>query len=207
MEKLDYKKKYKDLYIPKKVVSEVMVPNIGFIGVKGKGFPAEAEFQDAIALLYSYSFSIKMSKKAGSQPEGYFEYVVPPLEAIFGTDELVFDYHNKDTWAWTLMIRQPEFVNEDIFFSTKEALRKKKPELDVDPAFFFYFKEGFSLQVLHIGSYNTEDQSLEKVTEYMKQKSYIVNGKHHEIYLSDPRKTAIDKLKTVLRLPVTTLAK
>ena len=205
MEKVDYKKVYRDLYLPKKAVSKVDVPAIQFIGVKGRGLPGSSEFQNAISLLYAYTFSIKMSKMNGSQPDGYFEFVVPPLEAIWGTDEIVFDYSNKDTWIWTMMIRQPEFVSTSVFESTKELLRKKKPELDVDSASFFTFTEGTCAQIMHIGSYDSEYRSIDKINAYIKENGLQISGKHHEIYLSDPRRTRPEKLKTVLRLPVKTI--
>ena len=202
MERFDYKKEYKDLYLPKAYPGEVEVPGIQFIGAKGCGLPGSPEFSSAVNLLYSYTFSIKMSKMNGTQPKGYFEYVVPPLEAFFGTAQVRFRYEDKSTWTWTMAIRQPEFVELETFLETREILRKKKPGICVDDAQFFSFCEGRCAQVLHIGRYEDELLSLAKLDEYLSQHGYAPAGRHHEIYLSDPRRTKPEKCKTVLRIPV-----
>ncbi len=203
MEKLDYKKVYSDLYLPKKAVSEVTVLAIPFIGVDGRGLPGSGEFQSTVALLYSYAFTIKMSKLSGDAPAGYFEYVVPPLEGLYGTEAQPFSYFDQSTWAWTLMIRQPDFVTPQVFAGTREALRKKKPELAVDQARFFTFEEGRCIQIMHIGSYESLYASGAKLEAYAREQGLRIAGRHHEINLSDPRRTRPEKLKTVLRAQVT----
>lgn len=203
MEKLDYKKVYKDLYLPKKAVSEVTVPAIPFIGVDGRGLPGSDEFQSAVALLYAYAFTIKMSKLSGDAPAGYFAYTVPPLEGLYGTEARPFSYSDQSTWAWTLMIRQPDFVTPQVFTHTREVLRKKKPGLAVDKARFFTFEEGRCIQVMHIGSYESLYTSGAMLESYAAQRGARITGRHHEINLSDPRRTRPEKLKTVLRAQIT----
>lgn len=202
MKKVDFKNQFKDLYLPKQIISEVYVPKMVFIGIDGKGLPSSEEFQKAIKALYSYAFTIKMSKMNNTKPEGYYEYTIPPLEAIWGDDKIEFNYNDKNTWIWTLMIRQPEFVTQNIFEKTKEILRKKKPELNVDNVRYFEFEEGLSAQIMHIGKYSEEHESISKIEKYIIDNNYVINGKHHEIYISDPRKTKPEKLKTVLRIPI-----
>lgn len=202
MDKLDYKKEYKDLYIPKNIPSIVNVPNIGFVLVDGKGKPGSYEFQNAISLLYSITFSIKMSKMNNTQPEGYFEYVVPPLEATWYTTGNDFDFFDNKNWKWTMMIRQPEFVDEKIFEKYKLILEKKKAELDINKLRFEYLYEGLCMQIMHIGTYDSEYISIDKLNNNIQKEGYIISGKHHEIYLSDPRKTKPENLKTVIRYPI-----
>ena len=183
MEKIDYKKEYKDLYQPQTKPSVIEVPEMSFITVKGSGNPnTSASYQEAIEILYGLSFTIKMSKMNGTQPEGYFEYVVPPLEGLWYVDDMAFDGINvtdKDKFRWISMIRQPEFVTETVFEKARSVLAEKKPGLAVDKAEFVYIIEENGYQ---------EDFS---DTRY-----------HHEIYLSDPRRCAPKNLKTVIRYPV-----
>lgn len=208
--KLDYKKEFKDLYVPKTKPSMIHVPQMTFFTVSGKGDPnTSAEYAQAIEILYGLSFSIKMSKKAGEEPKGYFEYVVPPLEGLWQAEGCEFDGLNiadKEQFCWTAMIRQPEFVTEDVFEYAKETLGKKKPDLDLSLAGFKIWEEGLCIQVMHKGSYDEEWESIEKLQKFA-EKSGLVQDfsedrQHHEIYLSDPRRTAPEKLKTVIRHPV-----
>lgn len=214
MEKLDYKKEYKDLYFPKTKPMLVDVPNMKFIMVKGKGNPNKenGEYQEAISLLYGLSFTIKMSKMGRNKIEGYFEYVVPPLEGLWwNEDNKNVDYEHKEKFEWISMIRQPEFVTEDVFKWACKELKNKKG-LDTTKAEFKELKEGLCVQVMHIGSYDDEPKTINEIEEYIKDNNLkndigtlLPNGfvrRHHEIYLSDPRKTAVKNLKTVIRVPV-----
>lgn len=210
MEKLDYKKEYKELYQPKKTPSVIEVPEMVFIAVDGKGNPnSSAEYQEAIEILYGLSFTIKMSKMNNNQPDGYFEYTVPPLEGLWYCDDVSFDGLNvsdKDKFRWISLIRQPEFVTEEVFKWAKTSLSVKKPKLDTEKARLIKYTEGLCVQIMHVGDYDNEPESILKMKEYMKENGYEEDFSkerfHHEIYLSDPRRCARDRLKTVIRHPV-----
>ena len=210
MKKIDYKKEYKDLYQPAQKPSIIEVPEMSFIAVEGRGNPnTSAAYKEAMEILYGLSFTIKMSKMNGSQPEGYFEYVVPPLEGLWYTDETCFDGVNvtdKEKFRWTSMIRQPEFVTEEVFEREKATLAKKKPELDLGKARLMKMEEGLCVQIMHKGSYDDEPQSIEKMKQYIMENGYVEDLSdsrfHHEIYLSDPRRCKVENLKTVIRHPV-----
>jgi hypothetical protein len=204
---LDYKKEYKDLYMPKDKPTLIVVPSINFFMCDGTGDPNDnSDFQQAIGLLYGLSFTIKMSKMKGNQAEGYFEYVVPPLEGLWWIDEGGFSLEVRDNWKWTLMIRQPEFVNEDVFKWACSELIKKKREMPIEKARFEALDEGLCVQIMHIGPYSTEPETMKKIETFILKeglKNKVGNGgKHHEIYLSDPRKSKPENMKTVLRQPV-----
>lgn len=202
MEKFDFKKEYKDLYLPKNSPALIDVPKMRFIMVDGKGDPNDVQYQEAVPILYALSYTIKMSK---THPDGFFEYVVPPLEGLWWTDG-PFENASRNDWLWTAMIRQPDFVTQDVFEAAVEISKKKKPEIDVSKARLEDFTEGHCVQMMHIGAYSEEPANVKKMQEYIAAKNLRdATGKirkHHEIYLSDPRKTALEKLKTVLRHPV-----
>ena len=204
--KVDYKKEYKDLYMPKRKPSIIDVPAMNFIMIDGMGEPSTGEFQSSIGVLYSLAYTIKMSKMGDWQPEGYFDYVVPPLEGLWWTSGGAFDFARPDKWLWTCMIRQPEFVTAEVFSWACNECRRKKPEVDVSIARFETFEEGLCVQKMHIGPYDSEPESIEQMQEFIAENGLIdetsSERKHHEIYLSDPRRTAPEKLKTVLRHPV-----
>ena len=214
MEKFDYKKEYKDLYMPKKKPSIIDVPKMNFIMVKGKGNPnTSIEYKNAMEILYGLSFTIKMSKMSKDpmdRIEGYFEYVVPPLEGLWWLDEGGFDGINitdKDKFHWYSMIRQPEFVTRDVYEYALEKFSKKKPDVDLSNTRFKTIEEGLCVQIMHMGSYDDEPASIAKMNEFIEKEGYetdINNERlHHEIYLSDPRKVKnINNLKTVIRHPV-----
>lgn len=210
MTKLDYKKKYKDLYQPSAEPSIIEVPQMLFIAVDGEGNPNTcSKYKEAIEILYGLSFTIKMSKMSGSQPEGYFEYVVPPLEGLWYADGMDFNGTNvtdKDKFKWISMIRQPEFVTESVFENAKSLLSKKKPHLDLSKARLMKMTEGLCVQIMHIGSYDNEPESIEKMIKFADENGYsddfTYNRFHHEIYLSDPRHCAPESLKTVIRHPI-----
>ena len=204
----DYKKEYKEFYLPKDKPSFVTVPPMNYLAVRGKGDPnaASGEYKDAIGLLYGIAFTIKMSKKGSRQIEGYFDYVVPPLEGLWhqqGVDGV--DYAHKETFEWTSMIRLPEFgTREEFDWAVQEATAKKKQ--DFSTAEFRTYDEGLCVQCMHIGPYDTEPETLRQMDAFAAEQGYVPDymaGRlHHEIYLGDPRRTAPEKLKTVLRHPV-----
>lgn len=206
MDKLDYKKEYKDLYLPKNKPATIDVPEMTFIMVDGKGAPESEEYKNSIELLYGLSFTIKMSHKSGHNINGYFEYVVPPLEGLWWIEGEAFDFSMRDKWLWTSMIRQPEFVTEEVFNWAVESLKKKKPSLDVSKAHYKKFTEGLCVQIMHVGPYADEPETLKLMRKFMQEKHLKDETgsirKHHEIYLSDPRRVQPDKIKTVLRHPV-----
>lgn len=210
MDKLDYKKEYKDLYQPKCKPSVIDVPEMIFIAVDGAGDPnTSEEYKTAMEILYGLSFTIKMSKMNGTQPEGYFEYVVPPLEGLWYVDGVDFDGLNvtdKSKFRWVSMIRQPEFVTEEVFAAAKAALQKKRKELDLSRARLMRLTEGLCVQIMHKGSYDNERESIEAMRRCIAEngfsEDFSADRLHHEIYLSDPRRCAPEKLRTVIRHPV-----
>ena len=210
MEKLDYKKEYKDLYQPAAKPSLIEVPEMIFIAVDGGGDPnTSPEYKAAMEILYGLSFTIKMSKMDGSQPEGYFEYVVPPLEGLWYVDGISFDGLNvadKNKFKWVSMIRQPEFVTEQVFETAREKLAKKKPDLDLSKARLMKYTEGLCVQIMHKGAYDDEPRSIEMIKKFAAgnglTEDFSEGRFHHEIYLSDPRKCAPERLRTIIRHPV-----
>jgi len=206
LEKLDYKKEYKDLYLPKDKPILIDVPPMTFMMIDGKGDPLGSEYQNALQALYALTFTIKMSKMSGKQPEGYFEYVVPPLEGLWWSTSKGDWDKSRDNWLWTSMIRQPEFVTPEVFAWAVDECKKKKADIDVSKVRLENFTEGLCVQIMHTGPFADEPRSIAKIEEFIvNNKLKNMTGdirKHHEIYLGDPRKTAPEKLKTVLRLPV-----
>ena len=203
----DYKKEYKELYMPKNKPMLIEVPTMNFVMVDGRGDPNNnPDFQKAVELLYGLAFTIKMSKKKGNQPKEYFEYVVPPLEGLWWVEDGEFCLEKRDNWKWSLMIRQPEFVNEEVFKWAGEELVRKKPEITTEKARFGAFEEGLCVQIMHIGPYSTEPETVKKINTFISQENLVCRlangGKHHEIYLSDPRRCNAERMKTVLRHPV-----
>ncbi len=182
------------------------MPEMTFIMVDGKGDPnLSQEYQRAVELLYGLSYAIKMSSKA------ILEYVVPPLEGFWSVDDREFRgggaaIPDKNKFEWTMMIRQPDFVTQEMFQAAAAALKKKKPELDVSQARLEKLTEGLCVQVLHIGPYDEEPATILALDQFAAEQGLVVDisphRRHHEIYLSDPRKVAPDKLKTVIRHPV-----
>ncbi len=210
MEKLDYKKEYKDLYQPAAKPSIIDVPEMLFIAVDGAGDPNVCpEYKTALEIIYGLSFTIKMSKMNGTQPAGYFEYVVPPLEGLWSVPGEEFDGVNiadKSKFRWTSMIRQPEFVTETVFENAKTTLQKKKPDLDLSGTRLVKITEGLCVQIMHKGSYDSEPESIGKMKQFIAETGYTEDFSakrlHHEIYLSDPRKCAPERLRTVIRHPI-----
>lgn len=204
----DYKKEYKEFYMPKNKPSIVTVPPMHYIAVRGQGDPnAEGgAYKRAIELLYGVAYTIKMSKKGSRQIEGYFDYVVPPLEGFWWQDGVCgVDYAHKEAFQWISVIRLPDFVKKaDFDWAIQEAARKKKT--DFSKVEWLAYDEGLCVQCMHIGAYDNEPATVALMHAYMEQQGYAldITGKrlHHEIYLSDARKVAPEKLKTVIRHPI-----
>lgn len=204
----DFKKVNKEFYMPKDTPAIVTIPKMNYIAVRGHGDPNEedGEYKKAIGLLYGIAFTIKMSKKSDHRIEGYFDYVVPPLEGFWwqeGVDGI--DYSHKENFNWISVIRLPDFVTKSEFdWAVAEATAKKKA--DFSKAEFFTYDEGLCVQCMHIGPYDDEPATVETMHKYIKAQGYELdisdNRLHHEIYLSDARKVVPEKLNTVIRHPV-----
>ncbi len=204
----DYKKEYKEFYMPANKPSIIIVPKMNYIAVRGKGNPNDesGEYKDSIGLLYAIAFTIKMSYKGSHKIDGYFEYVVPPLEGFWwqeGSDTI--DYANKNGFNFISLIRLPDFVTKaDFDWAVREATNKKKA--DFSKVEFLTYDEGVCVQCMHVGSYDDEPKTVALMHEYMAVNGYALDISesryHHEIYLSDPRKCAVEKLKTVVRHPI-----
>ena len=214
-DKLDYKKEYKNFYQPKTAPTIVDVPSMKFIMIDGKGNPNDeaGEYVKAIELLYGLSYTIKMSNKSGNSLPDFFEYVVPPLEGLWWTEvDRPFDTNQKDKLIWIAMIRQPEFVTDEVFNWAVDELKKRKPQLDISRARLEEFTEGLCVQMMHLGSYDTEAITVKSIDDFAASNGYVnaisevspegIIRRHHEIYLNDPRKVAPEKMKTVIRHPI-----
>ncbi len=204
----DYKKEYKEFYLPPKKPGIIEVPEIHYLAVRGKGDPnePEGEYKEAMGLLYGIAFTIKMSYKTGHKIGGYFSYVVPPLEGLWWQqDGTPIDFKQKEKFEWIAMIRLPEFVTREVFlWAVDEAAKKKKT--DFSKVEFFTYREGLCVQCMHVGSYDEEPATIRRMEDYLREHGYTVDISaarfHHEIYLSDPRRTAVSRLRTVIRLPI-----
>ena len=204
----DYKKEYKEFYMPKNKPSIIDVPTMNYIAVRGKGDPNEenGEYKESIGLLYGIAFTIKMSYKGDHKIDGFFEYVVPPLEGFWWQDGVDgIDYAHKENFNFISLIRLPDFVAKaDFDWAVAEATRKKKT--DFSKVEFLTYNEGLCVQCMHIGSYDDEPATIAVMHEFAAMNGYepdITDTRyHHEIYLSDPRKCDPNKLKTVVRHPI-----
>ncbi len=204
----DYKKEYKEFYMPKAKPSIITVPEMNYIAVRGSGDPnpEDSDYKTAVGILYAVAYTIKMSKMGGRRIEGYFDYVVPPLEGFWqqtGTEGI--DYSRKADFRWISVIRLPDFMTEaDFRWAVKEAAEKKKQ--DLSKAEFLTIEEGLCVQCMHLGSYDREPETVALMDRYLEENGYENDFSderlHHEIYLSDPRRTVPEKLKTVIRHPV-----
>ncbi|MGI6737849.1 MAG: GyrI-like domain-containing protein [Christensenellales bacterium] len=204
----DFKKEYKEYYMPKNKPQIVDIPKANYIAVRGKGDPNEESgaYQQAVGILYSIAYTLKMSYKTDYKIEGFFEYVVPPLEGFWWQDNVEgVDYSDKSTFNWISVIRLPDFITEENFAWAVETASKKK-NMDCSSAEFLTIDEGLCVQMMHIGPYDDEPASVAIMNAFLKENGYATdineNRLHHEIYLSDPRKTAPEKLKTVIRQPI-----
>ena len=204
----DFKKEYKEFYMPKNKPSVVTVPKANYIAVRGKGDPNEegGAYQQSIGILYSVAYTLKMSYKTDYTIKGFFEYVVPPLEGFWWQDDVCgVDYTNKSTFNWISVIRLPDFVTKDDFeWAVETATRKKK--IDCSLAEFLTIDEGLCVQVMHIGSFDEEPATVALMDDFLEENGYIndfnESRMHHEIYLSDARKVPPEKWKTVIRHPI-----
>ena len=204
----DYKKEYKELYMPKNKPEIVTVPKANYIAVRGKGNPNEkgGAYQNAISVLYAVAFTLKMSYKTDYKIEGFFEYVVPPLEGFWWQEDTAgVDYTDKSKFNWISVIRLPDFVSQKDFDWAVETASKKK-RLDCSSAEFMSIDEGMCVQMMHLGAFDDEPATVAIMDEHIKQNGYANDMNkdrlHHEIYLSDARKVAPEKWKTVIRHPI-----
>lgn len=204
----DYKKEYKEFYLPPKTPGIVTIPAMNFLAVRGQGDPNEegGAYKQAIGMLYAVAFTIKMSKMGKRKPEGYFDYVVPPLEGLWWQDGIQgVDYARKKDFQWISLIRLPEFVTKESFeWGVREATEKKQQ--DFSAVEFFSWEEGLCVQCMHIGPYDDEPTTVDAMEQYATAQGYAAgfgeNRFHHEIYLSDARRCKPERLKTVIRQPV-----
>ena len=204
----DFKKEYKEFYLPKNKPQIVNIPKANYIAIRGHGNPNEegGAYQRAISVLYAVAYTLKMSYKTDYKIAGFFEYVVPPLEGFWWQDGICgVDYSKKDEFNWISIIRLPDFITRENFdWAVKTASEKKK--IDCSKAEFLTIEEGLCVQIMHIGSFDDEPASLEKMDKYLEENGYEKDFSdtrlHHEIYLSDPRKSTLDKQKTVIRHPI-----
>ena len=204
----DYKKEYKEFYMPPKKPQLVEIPKMNFLSVIGKGDPnqPESEYKKSIGMLYAVAYTIKMSKLTNKKIDGYFDYVVPPLEGFWWQEGFKgVDYSRKQDFQWISLIRLPDFVTEDDFRWALAETKKKKKQ-DFSPVKFLTFEEGLCVQCMHIGPYDDEPKTVEAMDKFAIENNCILdfseNRYHHEIYLSDVRKCKPENLKTVIRHPV-----
>ncbi|MFL8675273.1 GyrI-like domain-containing protein [Clostridioides sp. GD02404] len=203
--KYEWRKKEKELYLPKENPILVEVPEQKFIMLRGSGDPNDKEFTEAIGVLYSLAYAIKTMPKKGIVPEGYFDYTVFPLEAIWdkGEKSKYSDILIKEDLVYTMMIRQPDFVTQDLLDKAINIVKKKKEHNLLEKIRFESINEGLCVQMLHVGSYDNEPESFDIMSEFCKRNNLIRKSNvHHEIYISDARKVSPDSLKTVLRFEV-----
>lgn len=204
----DFKKEYKEFYMPKKRPEIIDVPPMNYIAVRGKGDPNEENgaYKQAIGVLYAVAYTLKMSYKTDRRIEGFFDYVVPPLEGFWWQDGVKgIDYDKKDRFNWISVIRLPDFIKKDDFeWAVKTSAEKKK--IDCSSAEFITVNEGLCAQIMHIGAFDSESESVELMDKYLDENGYEndISDKrlHHEIYLSDARKVIPEKWKTVIRHPI-----
>lgn len=204
----DFKKEYKEFYMPKAKPEIVTVPKANYIAVRGKGNPNEegGAYQQAISILYAVAYTLKMSYKTDYRIEGFYEYVVPPLEGFWWQDNRkCVDYSNKSSFRWISVIRLPDFISKNDFNWAMETASKKK-KVDCSCAEFLTIDEGLCVQIMHLGSFDDEPKSVAIMDKFLENNGYVndINDTrlHHEIYISDPRKVPVEKWKTVIRHPI-----
>jgi hypothetical protein len=201
MTKVDFKKSLKHLYNPKKIFETVDVPEMQFVMVDGHGDPnTTQEYQEAVEALYAVAYKMKFISKKNLEKD----YTVPPLEGLWWAEDMAtFTTRQKSAWDWTMMIMTPDWITAEVFAEAMAQVRKGKNPAALDKVRLERYHEGLSVQIMHIGSYDDEGPTLAKMhNDFISENGLTENGKHHEIYLSDPRKVAPEKLKTVLRQPV-----
>ncbi|MCE7735009.1 MAG: hypothetical protein GPJ54_09040 [Candidatus Heimdallarchaeota archaeon] len=199
--KIDYKKDFPVLYRPKEDPQIIEVPDMHFFMIDGKGDPNTAVvYKLALEALYAVSYALKMKIVKKENPGK--DYVVPPLEGLWYMDDMKLWSSDKSKWKWTMMIRIPDFVTDDQVKRSIQITKDGKNPKSLDQIYLKNYIEGKVVQLMHIGSYDSEGDNIEKMHKYARDKGYELHGKHHEIYLGDPRKAAPEKLKTVLRQPI-----
>ena len=205
----DFKKEFKRFYKPSENPEIIEIPKMNFTAVCGKGNPneKEGEYQKAVEMLYGVAYTLKMSYKTQYKIEGFFEYVVPPLEGLWWQENVKHENYmlNKELFNWISLIRVPDFIKkEDVEWAINCATEKKKK--DFSKVEFFSYNEGLCVQCMHIGSYNDEPKTIQRMNEFVQESGYSIDltdkRHHHEIYLSDPRKADMNKMKTVIRQPI-----
>ena len=204
----DYKKEYKEYYLPPKKPQIITIPSMNFIAVRGTGDPNEENgvYKESIGLLYGIAYTIKMSKMGKHKIQGYFDYIVPPLEGFWWQEgSRGVDYSQKETFQWISLIRLPEFVTEETFqWAVKEATVKK--QADFSNVEFLTYEEGLCVQCMHIGPYDNEPETVQLMDQYAEEQGHTLDFEsgryHHEIYLSDVRRCKPENLKTVIRHPI-----
>ncbi|MCM1542382.1 MAG: GyrI-like domain-containing protein [Blautia sp.] len=201
----DFKKEYKEFYMPKAKPEIVTVPKANYIAVRGKGDPNEegGAYQQAIRILYAVAYTLKMSYRTDHRIEGFYEYVVPPLEGFWPQKGV--DYGNKSSFRWISVIRLPDFISKsDLAWAVETAGKKKK--MDCSCAEFLTIEEGLCVQIMHLGSFDEEPGSIALMDEFLEKNGYVNDMSdtrwHHEIYMSDARKVPVEKWKTVIRHPI-----
>jgi hypothetical protein len=202
MAKIDFKKELKHLYQPSaKEVSVVDVPDMNFLMVNGQGDPATSpEYQEALETLYTMAYQLKFTIKA-RHPE--LDYVLPPPEGLWwAKDMAAFSMNDRDAWQWTAMIMQPDHVTQALFDEAVDKVKQKKDLPGLGKLRFERYHEGRAVQIMHLGPYAAEAPTIQKLHAFARENGYELRGKHHEIYLNDPRRTAPEKIKTVIRQPV-----
>lgn len=201
--KVDYKRDFKHLYLPKTEPEILYVPRMSFLMLDGAGDPNGENFAKEIEALYSLSYTVRMSYRSEEVPEGYYEYMVFPLEGVWDLIDRSKPATDKSNFKYTIMIRQPDFLTEEWFKKFKEITMKKKPNPLLENVRFDEMEDGWSCQMMHIGSFDDEPASFARMETYCEEQGYVRASKiHREIYLSDPRRTEPAKLRTVLRFPV-----
>ena len=204
----DYKKEYKEFYLPPKKPQIITIPSMNFIAIRGAGDPNEEDgaYKESIGLLYGIAYTIKMCKKGEHKIDGYFDYVVPPLEGFWWQEGIHgVDYTRKKDFQWISLIRLPEFVTEETFrWAVKEATEKK--QVDFSKVEFLNYEEGLCVQCMHVGPYDEEPQTVQMMNHLIEEQGYVPDFEsgryHHEIYLSDVRRCKTENLKTVIRQPI-----
>jgi hypothetical protein len=202
MKKIDYRKELKYLYLPSaKEITVVDVPTMNFLMVDGKGDPnTSRDFKEAIEVLYAFSYTLKFMFKKGKKQ---VDYSVPPPEGLWWVPDMKdFSLERKNDWLWTMMIMQPDIITKPDIDEVREIVRKKKNPPALNKICFNSYNEGKCAQILYIGAYKDEGPTITEIHTFIKKSGYRLEGKHHEIYLSDPRKTAPEKLRTVIRQPM-----
>lgn len=202
----DFKAEYKQLYRPSEEPGMIEVPSSNFIMLDGVGDPNDKGFGESVQMLYSLSFTLKMSNRTGNQPAGYFDYVTPPLEGLWWTDDGAFDFMKRSGWKWTLMIRQPDFFNKEAFDWAVRELSRKKPRFDLGRIRFDAFLEGKCVQAMHHGPYSTEQITMKRMKDFLESSGLTdlvpLGYKHHEIYLKGAVNGDEAYMRTILRHPV-----